>query len=725
MNRPRLLIVLAAVLLAAVLLGTLARPRHGGRAAPPATPAALAAGNATAARDAGTTAAPGAGDAMRSALAFAEPAPAGSAAALLTGTVRDPTGAPVAGARVQVTRRAADEYGLLDRTYAREAVAVATVATGADGSYRVPLPPRRPHRVHVTADGFAPAFRDGACAGSQLDVVLEPPAALEGIVLRADDRSPVAGARVHGWRQGHLGATPLFDGHTGPDGRFRFDGLSPGPCTFDVAPRDLGGPRWQEADLRAGGTVAVEILVPPGVDVRGTVVDDLTSLPVAGAIVREGGVGRRVHTDVQGRFALPGFNRRAHLAVEVDADGYAPTEVLVAVRGTADEVRTGITVRLRRGRRAHGRVFDTAGRPLGNVYVAATASEHREQLQHTDWVATRSDADGAFALTPLRPDLEHTLFLRAEGHATMVYDFPVGELQHADLDLGSFRMERPGGLAGRLVDEREEPLAGREVTLSGWNRDRFRDRPPAARHRSIDGYVGERQAVTDAAGRFAFDDLAAGDYEVASRRMDSHSSVTVAVALEPGEVVGGVTLTVPRGLSIAGTVATGDGGPLPTCYLSIDPEDGQDCNGDLEVDRDGGFRARGLLAGSYRLTAYPYANEGDVAAGRSFLSVATPHVPAGSEGVRIVLPVTRAVRGLVLRADGSPAAGMPLQVAGEDGVHDSGSTDEGGRFALRGPAGRMVEVLVLAPGAPGEGPAVLARTVAEPGGAEVTLGLPR
>ena len=44
-------------------------------------------------------------------------------------------------------------------------------------------------------------------------------------------------------------------------------------------------------------------------------------------------------------------------------------------------------------------------------------------------VPTRSDADGRFVLTQLRPDMRHTLFLRAEGHATMLYDFPAIEPQ--------------------------------------------------------------------------------------------------------------------------------------------------------------------------------------------------------------------------------------------------------------------------------------------------------
>lgn len=726
-SRP---VSLSLVVLAVLLLGALAAFCAGSRQAQPPTPSPTpppppAAAPTPTPAAAGTAPQP---ELQRAAAPPAVAAPVDPAAEV-HGIVRDGSGAPIAAAVVTARRGAADAYGLLDRE-AGESAVVASARTAADGSYHFALPPRRPHQLMAVAPGLAPAHRGGVCAGSRVDFVLAAPAGLRGVVTRERDGSAVAGARVRGWRRDALGArVGRFEAETDADGAFECASLAPGTCTLAVQPVDAAGPRWQQVELRAGEVTTVALLVPIGDDVGGTVLDAQTLRPIAGARVREGSAGRELRTDADGRFALPGFNRMANVDIHVEAEGYAPTEAVVITAGNTG-VRTPIEVRLRRGHRAHGRVADADGAPLAGVYVAAAASDHEgaQDLQRIDWSSCRSDAEGRFVLTQLRPDMRHTLFLRAEGHATMLYDFPASEPEVPDLDLGSFFLPPSGSVRGHLRDEQGLAIAGHAVSLAGHNRDRARDRPASGEYDSVDSYIAEQHAVTDQDGGFAFADVAAGDYEVVAFELDSHAQKRLPVTLAPGQDQGGVDMVLFRGASIQGRVASADGKNIATCYLSIDPEDGQASNADVEAAADGSFRARGLLPGNYRITAYPYASEQDRAAGRSLLSVTQEHVVAGAADVHLVLPVQATVRGVVRDAAGQPAAGRQVRVLAAGTVTDSGSTDSDGRFALHGPAEAALEVQVFESGARAAslaGIVILAQAAIAAGGGEVVLALPR
>ena len=90
-------------------------------------------------------------------------------AAEIRGTVRDATGAPVAGALLALD-------------------GVETGRSGADGDFALPVPPGL-HRLEVTAPGFAALAREVAVdpdSGATVELVLEPALRVsEDLVVRA------------------------------------------------------------------------------------------------------------------------------------------------------------------------------------------------------------------------------------------------------------------------------------------------------------------------------------------------------------------------------------------------------------------------------------------------------------------------------------------------------------------------------------------------------------
>lgn len=624
----------------------------------------------------------------------------------LHGYVVGPDGAPLAGAEVVVSALFAEGYALLDRDLLRDRRELDRTRTDAAGHYRLRLEALRQGLVVASSPGLVDAARAGCLAGSRVDLQLQRGAVVTGTVRRFDTGAGVPGTRLvflHPLAGG--GRQTVAEVRSDGAGLYRAQGLPAGAYEVSVQPTELAAPRDLEFELVDGTTTARDVVLTEGLSIRGRVLDAETRQGIAGAEVGEGIAGRVVNTDAEGAFVLLGFAPSSNLSLRVRAAGYGSEESILRGRGSGPEdTSTNVEVLLHRGHHVRGIVHDAGGVALEGVYVAAVAADFGAvgELFRSDWRSTRTARDGAFVIEDLRPDMPHALLLVQPGFATAVYEFPADEAQRADLDLGVFRMLPPASLRGVVRDEHGEPVVGYAVTLAGHNRDRWGARPvPSDGYDARNSYLAERRCTTDDRGRFVFTDLAAGDYVVSTSKFDSHERVALRKSIERGEAVTDVELVLVRGFALEGRVFLSDGGAVPKCYCSIDPEDGQSTSGDVEARPDGTFRAGGLAAGQYTITVYPYPSEADRAAGRSYESIKIEHVAAGASALRCELPVQALVRGTLLDAGRAPVVGG--RIAAFDGNREVASATTGvdGTFTMPLRKGRAVWVGVMPPPDPG------------------------
>lgn len=212
-----------------------------------------------------------------------------------------------------------------------------------------------------------------------LTLVHEGGPVLEGRVLRSDG-APAAGVHVM-WKaaDGSGSGVP-----TDASGRFRLQGLEPGPVT--LLARDPKRGRASRELVVHGGVQEVELILEPGLRVTGRVVDP-EGRPVTSGRVRLVPAPEGPPSDLlpeafrlrvgesplsaDGTFAVP-VDEAGSYAVRVDAAGFVPwTTPASEPLDVADGSIEGLVIRLERGGRIVGRISGLAEDELSRVRVRA------------------------------------------------------------------------------------------------------------------------------------------------------------------------------------------------------------------------------------------------------------------------------------------------------------------------------------------------------------------
>jgi protocatechuate 3,4-dioxygenase beta subunit len=277
--------------------------------------------------------------------------------------------------------------------------------------------------------------------------------------------------------------------------------------------------------------------------------------------------------------------------------------------------------------------------------------------------------------------MQHSLFVRAQGFGSVVYEFPASEASEALVELPDTVLRPAGSITGSVVDENDRPVPDLEVVLRGTNADR--GRWDARGGKFLDTYVGERKGRTDDRGAFTFDELAAGDYEVELRR-DSHQvTAKESITLASGQRRAGVRLVLSSGVTLAGLVHDRAGKPVRGVYVSIEPtaEGLSDC--DVRTGDDGRFSARGVVPGAYRIQLWCF--DSNTEHPETPFHVHTVHEGVQADGHEVDLVVEDGVwlAGIVVEADGTPIAGVNVGATAEGSDLVFGAdTDAQGRFRI-------------------------------------------
>lgn len=342
-----------------------------------------------------------------------------------------------------------------------------------------------------------------------------------------------------------------------------------------------------------------------------------------------------------------------------------------------------------------GRVLSPAGQPLEGIAVRALAKRVFEAptgglAEEREERASATDAGGCFRVGGLRRDLPHTLVVEAEARGRLVVDFDPRPGSAGIVDLGDLVLPAVRALSGIAFDRPGEPLPGAVVRARGGDagRDRFRPgKPPAV------GTVSllRRETRADDRGRFRFEGLVPGDYEmtlVVPGGVDVESVVTVPADRD----LSGVELVASPGASVAFRVVDESGAPVQG--ISIVPRGPGKPEG-LEAlsDAEGWAALRGLPAIPLSFSIQEPAEFGKEP--RFAKEEVGPFVPAGQE-VAVVLRVPAPLRGVVVDAAGNPLDGMHVDIL-EDGRRLYSLTaicDGEGKFRVDLAPGRTVELRV-------------------------------
>ncbi len=481
----------------------------------------------------------------------------------VSGTVEDPLGRRVPGARVRALALAEsdDEFPTVVTTTDAEGRYTLWVPSGAvllevhtKDHTRADRRTRAPSTEH-----FSLSF-GGTLVGLVVDESGAPPAALAKIAVLQGGES--------------------YSARTDLDGSFRIDGLAAGHATIEATAEgllgaSLGGVYVAAGDLTAAPPVVMHpiarvvgsIRTPSGVCTSGSV-----------TLAQQDGAHTLVSTSVRpdGTARFPSVHAGT-FQVSVTCAGFADAASTLTV-GKAGT--TTFTVDVARGATLHGVVLAADGSPLALGSVLATSGQMNR--------STRVEK-GGFELTGLSPGT-YTLEVQAKGHADAQATVTIASLETVSVRVV---LVRGATLTGKVVDEAGKSMVGARV-----------------QYETKDG-KGHGEAEVDEKGVYVIRDLPAGEGFVRVEKGGFGLGLRVPLVGEDegahATVVAGVTTTTNLTVeacthTLFGSVIGADGKPVAKAKVQI---------GRRAVSSGGGFgyaEAVTDASGAFSIGALPEGN---------------------------------------------------------------------------------------------------------------------
>jgi protocatechuate 3,4-dioxygenase beta subunit len=464
----------------------------------------------------------------------------------LAGKVSDAKGRPVAGVLVRAEMEPQFWTGSAVET------------TDSEGRFEIPGLDVGRYTVVARHAGLAPAVAGGVAVdvdgGADVALTLSPGAAVTGRLVDGEER-PLAGrvaAQELGGQPIPRSLVELLRAEAGPDGRFRIDGVPPGSYALGaVAPRFSG--RRVETEVAGAEVVDLgDIVLEPGVAVRGRVRTS-AGAPIADAEISTGGFDMmrgsafsETRSEADGSFVLTGLIP-GPTRVNFKAVGFAPLTEKTMMTG-ADPV----DVILSPGGSIAGLVVEEGGRTVDAYRVVASASKARGPWEGGAEKSVGS-SDGRFLLEDL-PEETYVLQVLVPDHAPATVS-GMRVIAGRTTDAGTIRVPRGGIVRGTVADASGDPVVGAAVKAYAAVQDasEWRD---------------DLQTLSEPSGSFEIRGVPEGKRQVVATHPDyAAGEAMVEVASAKGPVEARLVLT--QGGRVEGIAKKRDGSPLAGLPLHV------------------------------------------------------------------------------------------------------------------------------------------------------------
>lgn len=617
------------------------------------------------------------------------------AGGVIEGVVRDSSGAPVEGARVDTEPN--------DRVPAwLPGAGTVTATTDRNGRFRLTGLDRRPHALVATARGYGTARQRGVLTGGRAELFLVPGAGVNGVVVDAEGR-PLADVVVRLEAQQHMAWLPSACA-TDARGGFAFDGLAPGSYALVARHPEHGLAFSPGIEVGAEGDVRRDVILLPGVAVTGRLVDP-EEMPVSGRVVVgeiAGEAAPRAAADAlsadagaDGRFRIEGVPL-GPAALNVTAPRFSARRLDFDARPGPPGNDLG-DVAMDPGLRLRGHVRSRAGVPVAEAQIFA---HQRRGTGSLNLRATSDDA-GAFVIGGLQPGRAQ-VSVAAQGFAPL---YTGSEAGATDLELV---LDPAGSITGMVVDEKGAAVPSFRVSAERG-----------------DYSAGDAQdEFSPADGRFVLENVGEGLWTVSVSAPGHAPAAVPDVAVRPGRASDVGRIRLSRGATVRGQVVTSDDSPVAGATIqTMSPQPMAMNWGDgptATADASGLFELAGVTPGLVDVIA----THPSYAANRARGVEADPGRVAE---VRLVLGRGGRIEGTARRRDGASLAGAFVHVRAREGGFSfegqRGLVGPDGSFAVeRVPAGPM-RVALLLPGGGGQYSASASRDVEVREGETVTVDL--
>jgi hypothetical protein len=565
--------------------------------------------------------------------------------------------------------------------------------TAADGTVRVPAREGKEVKLLLVApDGRQHAVTlDSSQKGGRQTVTLPSAVQVTGKVLDAATGKGLADAVL--W----VDTEPALLIRTNREGRYTVMASAEDRASLEVRAAGFVPRRLTLSERELGRGRAPAVALERAATLRGAVLGP-GSKPLAGASVTavhasalgprmfspQDPVADRAASDAAGRFELHRLRPGEEYELRVSRPGFFP-EAKNAVIPSGGTKTAPVTVALRPACGIHGSIRDPQGQPVASakVFLGPSQRPGREGADPTEPVS-ESDAAGRFSLGE-SPAAEIDLEVRKAGYAPALRrTLRIGPSCGASFDVGRIVLTPGARLAGRVVNSRDEAVAGARVFLV--------DLAPSRQPR--DAMLRERKPDTSTGpdGRFALADLPRGTPYDLLVEADGYLRAEVHGVRPPGR--GPVLVRLEPVAALRGRVIDEAGKPVSGAVVALNRRPG--LPGDPDQRPTGEPLRRTVLSngeGRFEIAVAPQGKVTLAARAQGLMPLQGFEVtlPRPDSAPELTLVLRRGARleGQVTTTTGEPVPGVRVAAGSVSALSDAE-----GLYAVEGiePGQREVEV---------------------------------